>query len=202
MALQSGTAPRAQAEPPPRLTGAVDRARRRVLSYDVAAPAWVHGGALRAHLYLEDAAALAPGEEGVFHPALAPARTAAVHFAGGAAQPWDTSTSEVEFAFAPDAPALTEGTAGWLTLSSRPRVALVVPASAVLQSEDGPYVLAAADDGSFTRRPIRIGRTSAGVVSVLDGLREGERVTIRGAFFLDSSLRLARDGESPAAAAR
>src|SRR5689334_1739037 len=40
MALQSGTAPRAQAEPPPRLTGAVDRARRRVLSYDVAAPAW------------------------------------------------------------------------------------------------------------------------------------------------------------------
>jgi heavy metal-binding protein len=188
----------AEAEPPPALTGSVDRVRRRVLSYDVRAPAWVRQGALRAHLYDEDVATLAAGEEGLFHPALFPGETAIVHLTAAPPAPWDSSTSEVQFELAAGAPAFAPGTAGWVELRSRPRTALVVPASAVLQSADGPCVLAAADDGTFARRPIRTGRTAAGVVSVVAGLREGERVMIRGAYFLDSSLRL----EPPGGASR
>jgi multidrug efflux pump subunit AcrA (membrane-fusion protein) len=93
--------------------------------------------------------------------------------------------------------------AGWLQIEGKPREFLVVPATSVLYSGDGAYVLAAVPGGrSFARRPIQVGRNldsgivaelakeRIGAVVVLSGLREGERVVAGDAFFLDAERRL------------
>ena len=72
--------------------------------------------------------------------------------------------------------------------ASRAQV-LAVPASAVLQSPEGPYVLGWSGHGyTFEKRPIEIGETFSkqGFAVVLSGLRASERVVARATFFLDA----------------
>jgi len=88
---------------------------------------------------------------------------------------------------------LTTGEVGWLELAPRPRQVLGVAASAVLQSPDGPYVLAWSGHGyTFVRRPIEIGETflKQGLVSVLSGLAPNDRVIARATFFVDADRRM------------
>ncbi|HEY3592476.1 MAG TPA: hypothetical protein VGL13_01325, partial [Polyangiaceae bacterium] len=83
---------------------------------------------------------------------------------------------------------------GWVELSRKARDVLAVPASAVLQSPDGPYVLAWTGTGyQFEKRSIEIGETFTkyGFAVVLSGLRANERVVSKAAFFLDAERRLA-----------
>ncbi len=89
------------------------------------------------------------------------------------------ATFQVDLAFEGAMPrALLPGQAleGRLTLGGD-RPALVLPAGAFLERTGGDWVMVADPSGRRAeRRPIRIGRRSAGQVEVLAGLKPGERV--------------------------
>ncbi len=65
-----------------------------------------------------------------------------------------------------------------------------VPAGAVIYDGERAHVWVAADDGTLVLRRIRTGERADGLVEVLDGLAEGERVVGRGSLFIDSAARL------------
>jgi heavy metal-binding protein len=188
---------------PPTQPGTLAVARRRIFSHELRAPAWVHGdGLVQALLYEDEIATLAPGERGTFVAFAAPGARFAVQRAGAQAA-WDSSTATVDFQVQEKAPGVRVGMTGWLELAARPREALVVPQTAILESSDGPYVLAASADGrTFTRRPVRIGRTVFGLTAVISGVSEGERIASRGAFFIDAEARLSPTPDQGKAVAR
>ena len=65
--------------------------------------------------------------------------------------------------------------------------------SPVLQSPEGPYVLAwSGHDYTFEKRPIEIGETflKQGFAVVLSGLQPNDRVVARATFFVDADRRL------------
>jgi hypothetical protein len=86
------------------------------------------------------------------------------------------------------------GQVGWVEFARRPREVLAVPATALLQSPDGPYVLVPTGGSRFEKRPVAIGETlpKQGFAVVLSGLGPQERVVSRAAFFVDADRRLAR----------
>jgi cobalt-zinc-cadmium efflux system membrane fusion protein len=65
---------------------------------------------------------------------------------------------------------------------------LLVPSDAIQQiaGQDIVFVRAATD--RFTVRPVRVGETAGGKTLVLDGLKPGEQVVVRGSFVLKSQL--------------
>jgi hypothetical protein len=68
---------------------------------------------------------------------------------------------------------------------------LVVPSSAVLESSDGPYVLAYSPaDRTFTKRPVETGKVFTGFTAVVSGLREREVIVAMNAFFFDAERRM------------
>jgi cobalt-zinc-cadmium efflux system membrane fusion protein len=46
-----------------------------------------------------------------------------------------------------------------------------------------------AENNTLSLRSIRTGRSNAGMVEVLDGLKSGERVVTRGSLFIDRAAR-------------
>ncbi|MEZ5727059.1 MAG: MdtA/MuxA family multidrug efflux RND transporter periplasmic adaptor subunit [Burkholderiaceae bacterium] len=58
--------------------------------------------------------------------------------------------------------------------------ALTIPAAAMLQGGNGPYVFVAADDGTARVRGVRPGRTIGDRVVIEEGLSESERVVVDG----------------------
>lgn len=150
---------------------------------------------ISAILYDDQINALAPDEPGTFVPTASPANAINVIRTAGAPVRHDRSTSVIRFHVAPTAAGATPlpvGQVGWLKLASKSRAVLGVPASAVLQSPEGPYVLAWKPGGQFEKRPIEIGETFSrqGFVVVLSGLRASDRVVSRATFFLDADRRL------------
>jgi Cu(I)/Ag(I) efflux system membrane fusion protein len=74
--------------------------------------------------------------------------------------------------------------------------ALTVPDSAVIDSGTRQAVLIEKGEGRFAPRAVKLGARGGGLVEVLDGVREGERV-VTGANFLidaDSNLKAALEG--------
>jgi len=157
-------------------------------------PAWVDAdGTIEAIFYNDQIDALAPDETGSFRLTASPADTVAARRTTDAPAAWDRSTSRIRFRPVAAHARLTAGEVGWLELAPRPRQVLGVAASAVLQSPDGPYVLAWSGHGyTFVRRPIEIGETflKQGLVSVLSGLAPNDRVIARATFFVDADRRM------------
>jgi hypothetical protein len=147
---------------------------------------------ISAVLYDDQIGALAPDEPGMFTPTASPATEIPVTRIAGSATRHDSSTSVIRFHAGGAAGVLPAGQAGWLKLASKSRAVLGVPASAVLQSPEGPYVLAWKPGSQFEKRPIEIGETFSrqGFVVVLSGLHASDRVVSRAAFFLDADRRL------------
>jgi hypothetical protein len=171
---------------------------------DLRGPAWVESdGAISALFYNDQIEALAADEVGAFSLTEAPTIVSAVRRTADAAVRWDQSTSRLRFRSGGAATSLRPGQVGWLELPRRSRPVLGVPASAVLQSPEGPYVLAVIGDGKFEKRAIEVGETflKQGFVVVLSGLRAHDRVVGRATFFLDADRRLgSRAGEAGLAA--
>ena len=167
-----------------------DVARRRVFSQELHAPAWIEGdGRVTAILYNDELDGWDAGERAAFVPA--GAAGVDVRLVAESPVPWDGATARARFQSVAGGPALPAGTVGWLRLPSRPRPALVVPSSAILDSPQGPYVLVApTDDAEPARRSVVIGKVLSGVTTVVSGLREGERVVARNAFLLDAERRM------------
>lgn len=67
---------------------------------------------------------------------------------------------------------------------------LFVPMDAVIRTGESEYVYVATAADRFEPRQVRVGAARAGLVQVLSGVSEGERVVTRGNFMLDSESRL------------
>jgi hypothetical protein len=181
----------------------VDLVRTRSLLFDLRemrGPASMDDdGRVSAIFYNDQIAALDADETGTFSPTAEPKATVAVRRVPGEASAWDTSTSRIRFEVRPagSARAPLAGTVGWVELGRKQRQVLTVPASAVLQSKEGPYVLTLADGLHIKKQPIEIGETFSGlgVSVVLSGLRPADRVIARATFFLDAERRQNELGE-------
>ncbi|MFV8819874.1 efflux RND transporter periplasmic adaptor subunit [Haliea sp. E17] len=68
--------------------------------------------------------------------------------------------------------------------------AVFVPQRAVLQDQQGHYVIAVGDDGVLVRRNIEVGIRDGADWSVYKGLEEGDRVVVRGADRLAPGTRV------------
>ena len=206
-----GAVPTTTAAPAP-----VVRVGRQSFSEAVRAPAWVDAnGLVAAMVYRDDLVGLPPDVPAVVYPASAPSRGVDVALTADPPTDWDGATVHVHFRVvaAPDtpstpgtrdtpetpetpethdtrAPALRPGDHGLVVIAARPHELQVVPASAVLQAADGPYVLAL--DPVHRRlvpRTIQTGRTHHGFTAVLSGLSDGDSVVTTGAFLVDIDAR-------------
>jgi hypothetical protein len=163
--------------------------------------AWVEpDGMITAVFYNDQIDSLAADEPGSFSLADSPEITFPVRRTADSAIHWDASTSRIRFRLdtgrvAPN-PAPGPGRTGWLEVARKPREVMAVPASAVVQSPEGPYVLLSTASGAFEKRPIAIGETfiKQGFAVVLSGLRANDRVVARATFFLDADRKLAERG--------
>jgi len=182
----------------------VDLVRTRSLLFDLRellGPASMENdGRISAIFYNDQIAALDADETGTFSPTADPKAMIAVRRVPGPASKWDASTSRIRLEVRPEdaGKAPLAGTVGWVELARKPRQVLTVPASAVLQSKEGPYVLMMADGFHIEKRRIEIGETFSGlgVSVVLSGLRPADRVIARATFFLDAERRQNELGES------
>jgi hypothetical protein len=160
---------------------------------DLRGPAVVDvDGTLSALFYTDQLAVMAPDEAGSFALAGFPDTPLGVRRVAGPAVDWDGSTSRVHFRLEKPGARLEPGRVGWIELAPRPRQVLGVPATAILQSPEGPYVLVRGAGAGFEKRPITIGETLAkqGFAVVLSGLNVFDRVVGKAAFFLDADRRL------------
>jgi Heavy metal binding domain len=175
----------------------VDIVRSRSLLFDLRelrAPASVESdGSVSAIFYDDQIAAFSAGEVGSFSPAAEPKAAVSVQRSAATESPWDSSTSRIRFELrpAPGEHRPPPGTVGWLELPRKQRQVLTVPTTAVLHSSAGPYVLELTEAYHFKKQAIEIGETfgGLGVSVVLSGLRPGERVISKAAFFLDTERR-------------
>jgi hypothetical protein len=159
---------------------------------DLRAPATVDDdGAITAIYYNDEIAVLAADQVGVFAPSGAPGATVTVSRTPESVVPWDRSTSKVRFRPVRAGQA-QPGQVGWLQVERKPREVLGVPASAIVQSPEGPYVLASLGGGRFEKRQIELGETflKAGFAVVLSGLKLHDLVVSRATFFLEADRRL------------
>jgi hypothetical protein len=169
-----------------------DFVRRRGFGQAVRAPAWVDDdGIVIAVLYKDEIEGLDRQDHGSFSPSATPETLVSVRRDALPPETWDRSTSRVRFR-ADGATQPRPGDVGWVRLPAMRRELEVVPRSAVLESEGGPYVLVSSPEGRLTVRPVEIGRVLGDYAIVVSGLRLQERVSVRGAFLLDAERRLRR----------
>jgi membrane fusion protein, heavy metal efflux system len=65
---------------------------------------------------------------------------------------------------------------------------LMVPEAAVQRERDRRFVFVQQDARTYLVRDVRVGASNGEVIKVLDGLREGEPVVVKGAFVLKSEM--------------
>lgn len=70
-----------------------------------------------------------------------------------------------------------------VTLSTSPREALMVPEESVTQKEDKHYLTLVNGKGNAEIRQVQIGVRQQGLVEILQGLHEGEKLVVRGMGF-------------------
>lgn len=83
---------------------------------------------------------------------------------------------------------LLPGAAVDVFLRSAATPALVVPVSAVMEEQGSYYVYVQTGGESFQKRELRLGASNGLLVQVLSGIREGERVVVRGAYQIKLSV--------------
>lgn len=79
---------------------------------------------------------------------------------------------------------------GDVTLRTKAREGLSIPADAVIDAGQRSVVFVSLGDGKFEPREVRLGRVDAGAAEVLEGLSQGEQVVVRANFLVDSESRL------------
>jgi membrane fusion protein, copper/silver efflux system len=67
---------------------------------------------------------------------------------------------------------------------------LVVPASAVIDSGNRQVVLLNSGDGRYEPRDVKAGRSGDGMVEIISGIAEGDKVVVNGLFLIDSESNL------------
>jgi len=72
---------------------------------------------------------------------------------------------------------------------------LVAPETAVLNSGDRQVVFLDRGNGRFEPRAVTIGAQSGGLIEILSGLQEGDRIVTSGNFLIDSESQLKTAGK-------
>jgi hypothetical protein len=195
------TALRASDEARRLLRFSVVPARRNVLPGEVFAPAIVEAdGSITARLYRDELATLAPDERAEFVPSAAPDAPTPVE-RDPAAPVLHPPLAFVRFrprsrpgsgsGGVAGAGAAPPGQIGWVRLAYRTRDMLVVRASSVIQSADGPYVLVfSAQKGTLAKRKVEVGKEWEGMTAIVGGVRDKEFVVMGDAFSFDAERRL------------
>jgi len=173
---------------------AVSRVKSYALSKEMRVPAWMQDAETGvALMHLDEIELLEPKEEGFFTP-LKPRRGdpplgIKLELTDEPPKKWDRSTALVKFRVSPEA-GLVPLQTGTVKFEARLRRGLVVQASAVLQSPEGPYTLVVTDGRrTLTKRRIEIGSVVHGYATVISGLRRGEEVAATHALSLDAERR-------------
>jgi len=65
-----------------------------------------------------------------------------------------------------------------------------IPSRAIIYTGDEPRIWVARDDRTLEVRKIRLGLTDGDRVQVLDGLKIGERVVVKGTIFIDRAANI------------
>jgi cobalt-zinc-cadmium efflux system membrane fusion protein len=76
-----------------------------------------------------------------------------------------------------------------LAIAADAAAVLAVPEEAAQELEGKKLVFVAEGEGAFESRRVELGRASGGMVEVLSGLKEGERLAVKGGFVLKSELQ-------------
>src|SRR5205814_9325690 len=95
-------------------------------------------------------------------------------------------TNRVRYEFANRGGRLKPGMFANVEISAPGATAVVVPASAVLDSGREQVVFVGKGDGYFEPRRVKIGHRLGDEIQTLDGVQEGELVATGATFFLDS----------------
>ena len=74
--------------------------------------------------------------------------------------------------------------------TSRQVDAVVVPSEAIVRTGAQEQVFVVREEGKFEPRKVRIGVTTGGLVQIVDGISEGERVVTSAQFLIDSESKL------------
>ena len=73
---------------------------------------------------------------------------------------------------------------GMVKLSDREASLIRIPTTAILQEEESMYVLVEEAERTYRKQSIEAGQSEDEKTVVLSGLREGERIVVKGAFYL------------------
>jgi RND family efflux transporter MFP subunit len=97
-------------------------------------------------------------------------------------------------------PALRPGGFASAQLRSGTVIAPLLPESAILSDQQGPFVYVVGQDNKVQRRAVKTGDVTAQGIVVIDGLSGNERVVMRAGGFLNpgDSIRPVRAGSAPA----
>lgn len=172
---------------------AVSKVKRFDMSLEMRAPAWAESAEVGVALFHRDQSRMIqPGEVGAFTLTLsrgAPDERFEVRASDEPPQRWDAAMDLVRFRVSSGA-RLVQGGTGLVKFATRLRRDLVIRASAVLESAEGPYVLVASSGRRvLSKRPVEIGSRLYDYAAVLSGLSEGEYVVAKHAFALDAERR-------------
>jgi hypothetical protein len=156
-------------------------------------------GTIVARLYNDEVATLAPGEHGWWVASSAPEQETAVHASTDPPIPWDRSSADVRFVrddVSGTQPRDLADGVGWVKLAPRARQVLVAPEEALVESPTlGPCLVAVtADNRTYTLRPVRVGKVIDGLVTIVSGVEDQQRILGRDVFFLDAERRLRGPG--------
>jgi hypothetical protein len=188
------TALRASEEAKRLLRFSVAPARRNVLPGEVFAPAIAEAdGTITAKLYRDELATLAADEHAEFILSAAPDTPgSSIRVQRDAQEPAIHATlADVKFRPEPGAAAPPADQVGWIKLAYKSRDMLVVRASSVIHSADGPYVLVfSAQKGNLTRRKVEFGKEWEGMTAIVGGVRDKEFVVMGDTFSFDAERRL------------
>jgi Cu(I)/Ag(I) efflux system membrane fusion protein len=78
-----------------------------------------------------------------------------------------------------------------VTIQGTPFTALSIPASAVIKTGRGNFVMRALENGHFMPQEIEAGITSNDRIVIRDGLEAGDKVAVNGQFLLDAAASIA-----------
>lgn len=76
-----------------------------------------------------------------------------------------------------------------LALAADAPTVLAVPEDALQDLDGKKVVFVAENETEFVARPVQAGRTAAGMVEIVSGLKEGENYAIKGSFILKSEVK-------------
>lgn len=66
--------------------------------------------------------------------------------------------------------------------------AILVPAEALIKIDNADYVFIQKEDSAFEKTPVTIGCSQNELVEITKGLKEGDKIVVKGAFYLKSEL--------------